>query len=183
MIEEKLPVEMPSLLGAGAEFIPNLNLPHFENKVFRFDNLPNDTTLVGYIYGGISSSQANIFFINNGTQSAASQQIFKVYLKKNELTVLEDNGRSDTGGLNLLIYPNPSATSLQVEFFLDQRSDLSIDIYDASGKIVLKKQFEALQSGQHNIGLGTIDGISKGVYFVYVKSAYEQAMQKWVFDN
>jgi len=34
------------------------------------------------IYGGIESSEENIFFKNNGTQSKASNQAFKVYLTK-----------------------------------------------------------------------------------------------------
>jgi hypothetical protein len=183
MTEEKLPIEMPGLLGAGAEFIPQLDLPHFENKVFRLDDFPADTLLIGYLYGGISSSQANIFFINNGTQSDASQQIFKVYLRKNELTSVEERNRAAAEGLNLMIYPNPSTASLQVAFSLEQRSDISIEMYDANGKLVLKKQFAALQSGQHNLSLGKMNGIAKGVYFISVETANKRVVHKWVFDN
>jgi hypothetical protein len=78
MAEYKLPVEMPALLGAGAEFIPNQRVPHFSNEVMKLDDFTADSTLVGYIYGGISSTAANIFFTNTGTQSSASSQIFKV---------------------------------------------------------------------------------------------------------
>ena len=56
MAEYKLPVEMPELLGAGSEFIPKLDLEHYENEVFKLDDFNADTTLVGYIYGGINSS-------------------------------------------------------------------------------------------------------------------------------
>ncbi|MFZ4545390.1 MAG: T9SS C-terminal target domain-containing protein [Saprospiraceae bacterium] len=80
MTETKLPVEMPSLLGAGAEFISNSTVPQYSNKVLKLDDFTADTTLVGYIYGGISSTAANIFFTNTGTQSTASSQIFKVYV-------------------------------------------------------------------------------------------------------
>ena len=62
MSEYKLPIVMPSLLGAGAEFIPNLDFPHFNNDVFKLDSLSMDSTLIGYIYGGISSTLPNIFF-------------------------------------------------------------------------------------------------------------------------
>lgn len=61
MAEYKLPIAMPTLLGAGSEFIPINTLPHYSNEVFKLDNFTADTTLVGYIYGGISSTAANIF--------------------------------------------------------------------------------------------------------------------------
>ena len=55
---------MPALLGAGAEFIPNLDFPHFNNEVFKLDNVTTERVLIGYIYGGISSSEPNIFLIS-----------------------------------------------------------------------------------------------------------------------
>jgi hypothetical protein len=39
MTEYKLPIEMPSLLGTGAEFIPNKNIPHFNNEVIKLDEI------------------------------------------------------------------------------------------------------------------------------------------------
>jgi len=83
MAEYKLPIEMPSFLGAGSEFIPIQSVPYYSNKVFKLDDFTAGKTLVGYIYGGISSTTGNIFFTNNGTQSSASSQIFKVFVVKN----------------------------------------------------------------------------------------------------
>ena len=83
MTENKLPIEMPTFLGAGAEFIPVENLPKYGNEVIKLDALPSDTTLLGYIYGGINSSIPNIFWINDGTQSVTSSTIFKVFIVKN----------------------------------------------------------------------------------------------------
>ncbi|MFY8189629.1 MAG: T9SS C-terminal target domain-containing protein, partial [Bacteroidia bacterium] len=88
MAEYKLPIEMPGLLGSGSEFIPVKTIAHFANEVIKLDNLTNDTNMVGYIFGGISSSAPNIFFTNTGTQSEASNQIFKVFIIKNSLSGL-----------------------------------------------------------------------------------------------
>jgi len=82
MAEYKLPVEMPSLLGASSEFIPVENLPKYNNEVLNLDDFSNDKLLIGYIYGGISSTDANIFFSNTGIQSSASSQLFKVFIIK-----------------------------------------------------------------------------------------------------
>ena len=90
---------MPGLLGSGAEFIPIKAVPQFNNEVFKLDNFTTDSTLVGYIYGGISSTGANIFFTNNGTQSSASSQIFKVYVIKNSTAGIHDLNEQSNGTL------------------------------------------------------------------------------------
>lgn len=84
MTETLLPIQMPALLGAGSEFIPVETLPRYGNGVLRLDALTAGPVVVGYIYGGISSTAANIFWFNNGTQSIASSQLFKVILVKKQ---------------------------------------------------------------------------------------------------
>ncbi|MCE1201519.1 MAG: hypothetical protein LWX09_05420 [Bacteroidia bacterium] len=54
--EYRMPVEMPSLKGASAEFIPNLALPHYENKVLKLNEIDQTSFMIGHIYGGISST-------------------------------------------------------------------------------------------------------------------------------
>jgi hypothetical protein len=83
MAEYRLPVEMPAYLGAGSEFIPVENLPVYGNGVIKLDGLKGDSTLIGYIYGGINSTDPNIFWINDGEQSVASSQLFRVFILKN----------------------------------------------------------------------------------------------------
>lgn len=82
MSELKMPVKMPAFLGAGSEFIVVETLPRYRNGVIQLDALPNAPTVIGYIYGGISSTAANIFWSNNGTQSSASNVVYKVILTK-----------------------------------------------------------------------------------------------------
>lgn len=82
MAEYKLPVEMPSYLGAGSEFIRTENLPLYNNGVIKFDKLSADSTFVGYVLGGILSADPNIFWTNDGTQSEACKNIFRVYIVK-----------------------------------------------------------------------------------------------------
>ena len=84
MVEKDLGVKMPAFLGSGAEFIPveNKNM-YLENGIVNFNELKKGNNFVGYIYGGIESTKENIFFNNNGSQSKASNKIFKVYIYKN----------------------------------------------------------------------------------------------------
>jgi hypothetical protein len=83
MMEKDLGIRMPAFLGSGAEFIPLSNEAiYLENEIVNLNGFKQGKTLIGYIYGGIQSSEENIFFRNNGTQSTASNQVFKVYLIK-----------------------------------------------------------------------------------------------------
>ena len=83
MTEKVLGIKMPAFLGSGAEFIPLLDKTiYLENEIVNLNILKQEKTLIGYIYGGIESSSKNIFFRNNGTQSIASNQAFKVYITK-----------------------------------------------------------------------------------------------------
>ncbi len=85
MVEYKLPVQMPALLGAGSEFIPLHSLPYYHNWVLKYDSLTQDTTLVGYIYGGINSPNPNVFsggMGSNGLTSARHDVFNKLYAQK-----------------------------------------------------------------------------------------------------
>lgn len=84
MTEYKMAEEMPGFLGSGAEFIPADNIPGFANGVIMLDELKTGSTLLGFIFGGIASSEAEIFWANDGTQSAASGVLYKVYLVKDQ---------------------------------------------------------------------------------------------------
>jgi hypothetical protein len=89
MTEEKLG-DLPGLLGSGAEFLVNHAAPHYDNEVINLSRINEDTLLAGYLYGGIESSARNIFFINDGTQSAAVNRLYKVLLiKKQEVLPLK----------------------------------------------------------------------------------------------
>ena len=128
MAEYKLPVDMPSLLGAGAEFIPITSVPQYNNEVFKLDDFTADSTLVGYIYGGISSTAANIFFTNTGTQSSDSSQIFKVYVLNNSEIGIHDLNEQSIGTLNVQVFPNPSDGNFVVKFNLNKIAETKISI-------------------------------------------------------
>ena len=183
MAEYKLPIEMPSLLGAGSEFIPNLNLPRYHNGVLKLDSLTQDSTMVGYIYGGISSTASNIFFSNTGTQSSASSQIFKVYLIKSKTYSLPELNKHSIGTLNLLIYPNPTPNDFKIEFELTKSSDVTISLMSSNGKLIEKTTLENLSQGKNVFEKQVNTELSDGVYFVQVETDYEKSYRKLILKN
>lgn len=183
MAEYKLPIEMPSLLGAGSEFIPNLNIPHFNNEVFKLDQITEDSTLVGYIYGGINSSAANIFFINNGTQSSASSQIFKVYLTNSTPQSIHQLNQQGIGTLQLMVYPNPNDGYLKVKYQLKETENIKLSLTDSNGKIIEETILKNQQIGE-NIYSKKIENLNGGnIYFLTIEAPYEKATQKIIIKS
>ncbi|MBK8545870.1 MAG: T9SS C-terminal target domain-containing protein [Saprospiraceae bacterium] len=150
MAEYKLPVSMPALLGAGSEFIPLDNFPSFDNGVIKLDELSSDTTMVGYIYGGISSSAPNIFFVNTGNESNASRQIFKVHVIKNKSTSVHDLNSQSQNGLGMMVYPNPGHENISVKFELQKQTYVALTVFDMSGVQVREYILGNVSSGSHS---------------------------------
>lgn len=181
LAEYKLPIEMPSLLGAGAEFIPIESVPQYNNGVIKLDDLLADSTLVGYIYGGISSTGKNIFFTNTGSESSASGQIFKVYVLNKSLGQHELNPQS-TGTLQIQVYPNPNNGIFKVTFNLTQVVDTKISIFTLDGKPIEEKLLANGSIGE-NVFQRKIKHLDRGgVYILTVETPYEKATQKIIIE-
>ncbi|GAK94944.1 hypothetical protein JCM19298_720 [Nonlabens ulvanivorans] len=183
MAEYKLPIVMPSLLGAGAEFIPDLSFPRFNNEVLKLDQLTTTSTLVGYIYGGISSTQPNIFFINDGTQSSANHQIFKVKIKKSSSLSLDDLNESSINPLNLRIYPNPNNGQLKIAFNLKTLDDATLTIQDLKGSVVDTTLLTNLMIGE-NIFEKEVQQLNHdSVYLISLETRNQKSTHKLVIKK
>jgi hypothetical protein len=182
MEEYKLPVEMPSYLGAGAEFLPNKELPHYNNEVLKLDELSSGKVLLGYIYGGINSPDANIFWINDGTQSTANNQIFKVYLNHTFVSV-EDLKKPDTGSLQLRVYPNPNNGIFLAEYVLSENTAVEISLFDIDGKQLESTVIDNQTTGKHSYRFSKKENLKGGVFIITLKTAYETATQKIVLNQ
>lgn len=150
MAEYKLKSTMPGLLGSGSEFILNNNIPTYENGVVNMDALEKDTTHLGYIYGGIRSSAPNIFFTNTGIQSSAHKQIFKVNFIKSESTSTNELNKQSQNGLGMTVFPNPGNGEINIQFEMKVASEVTITIFDISGRLINQYFLGNLNEGNHN---------------------------------
>lgn len=160
-------IEMPALLGAGSEFIPVGDYLYNED-IIDINAIPNSKTLIGYIYGGIQSSDQNIFFINDGTQSFASNTIFKVYVNKstvglNEYSINENNVTSNRA------YPNPAKKDISIDYFVPISATVKMSIIDSNGRIVLDLGEETLEEGKYTSNID-ISELAKGTYVIKVNN-------------
>lgn len=160
-------IEMPALLGAGAEFIPTGDFMYNED-ILDINSVPNSKTLIGYIYGGIESSDKNIFFINDGNQSIASNAIFKVYINKSTVGINEYEIKGNETSSNR-IFPNPAKKEISVEYFVPKKSMVKISILDINGKIIKLTGEEFLEEGTYTTELD-ISFLEKGNYIIQVNN-------------
>jgi hypothetical protein len=149
MQEFILPTTMPSYLGAASEFILNPSLPLTTNEVVKLTDLKEDTTLLGYIYGGIHSSAANIFWINTGIESSASNLIYPIYLIKDPSVYPNPNDHS-TNSFQLQIYPNPMAGEVTISFTLPIESTVRVEIKNMMGEIAYDRTMKKVPAGEYD---------------------------------
>lgn len=182
MAEYKLPVEMPALLGAGSEFIPLETVPHYGNDVFKLDDFTADTTLVGFIYGGISSTAANIFFTNTGTESSASSQLFKVYIIQNSTLGIHNLNEQSTGTLKIRVFPNPNDGNFVVKFHLSQPEETKISLYRVDGKKIEERVLTDLVPGENTFQRKIRNLDKGGTYILTIETPHEKATQRIVIE-
>ncbi len=182
MTEYKLPIQMPEYLGAGAEYIPIESLARYKNGVLKLDSILNDTTLIGYIYGGINSSAPNIFFINTGTQSSSSSQIFKVYLIKNTEVGIDQVNTQSTNSLKLQVYPNPNRGVLYLQFNMDKLETTKLSMYDMYGRLIDTEILEGLKIG-NNYFEKPIRNLENGLEFILIlETSSTKSIQKIIIE-
>jgi hypothetical protein len=182
MTEYKLQTEMPGLIGAGSEFIRKVDLPHFANGVIDYDALTEDSTFVGYIIGGISSSASNIFF-SNTVQSEALTTIFKVHLIKNSTTGTPTLNTESNSDIQMLIYPNPTGGEFQILYNNAHSGPVEIEIRESSGKIIHQKKFANQRKGQHSYQPDLDTWLADGTYLVMIKSNRGKSVQKIILSH
>ena len=179
MQEVKLNIEMPTLVGAGAEFIPVHDTSlYYTDEILDINAIPQQKTLIGYIVGGIESTLPNIFTINDGTQSNASNVVFKVYINKSTVGLHEEvlTGKNI---FNLSIYPNPSTNLINLRFNIPDNNQVKVDIYNTLGQSVYTKTYEN-SIGKQNFSID-ITNFTVGKYIVRINGnnySYEQSFIK-----
>ena len=179
MKEEKLPIEMPGYLGAGAEFIAHPNLLTYSNGVIDYDLLGNDTVLLGYILGGINSSDRNIFFINNGEESTASNALYEVMLVKNSLTSTSAES-SDLFDLKIRSEYNGA---YNVGYRLTKSTNVEAILSDMTGRLIKSFHLGHQLPGTHFLELraGLFDG--SGIYVLKLATDNEEISKQFFVSN
>ena len=164
VLEEKSIGNMPAFLGASAEFIPAISMKMIpDTDIMSYDPAKSDSLFIGYIFGGIKSSAEKVFWINDGTQSEASNQIYKVYLHQ-KASYVKKPELSSLDYFKPIVYPNPAFDNFVVEFNLSKPDEITVELIGQHAEI-LKTKKNRLQAGNQKIEV-PISDIPDGTYFV-----------------
>ena len=174
LVEYDMGIEMPDYLGASAEFIPLESAPFTHGEILDLDALPVGRHLVGHIYGGIQSTQGNIFFINNGNQSHASSRVFEVYV---DLGATHTARPNSSDAIRLEISPNPATGKVIVQAWVEEAGDYQIIVNDIQGKVLLQTSAQ-MSAGARNVEEIQLDSLSSGVYFITLRNGKLQQTKR-----
>jgi hypothetical protein len=84
----------------------------------------------------------------------------------------------EASALQLQVYPNPASDRTHLVFQVEKESEFALRITDASGRVVLAQTGNAL-SGRNELDLD-IGIVSKGIYFIELRTASESAAMRLV---
>lgn len=165
--EVRLPVEMPALLGAGAEFIPNENLEMAAPEIVRLPSTISDSLFLGYIFGGIESPQLNPFNFNNTGVTTATVRIFKVFVKKSMANAVGEVRLVGYHHFRIEAIPNPTKNGIfQLKINAPEAGLLEIFMTDVSGHLHVNTTLEGLPAGENKVEIEMTEPYQNGLYFL-----------------
>lgn len=74
---------------------------------------------------------------------------------------------------NVRTYPVPTAERLSLEFYLEENSNISIDIYDATGKVLQQGFNGNLPAGPNTVNFD-VSSDENGIYFYRIRKDENQ---------
>lgn len=171
--ERVLPVQLPGLLGANAEFVLNENLLYYSNGVIKFRSLPNQRTLAGYLYGGIRANIPNI------SLTFANDTVYRIFITP-DFSV--NNADINLDIESLLLFPNPVKNNSTVQFKTNKETQAAIAIYDLFGQLVIEQEPKNYFTGYNSISLD-LSKVEPGIYFLKLSTAYDYRVIKFTKTN
>ena len=167
LYEYQLPVEMPNLKGAGAEFIPNKMLPHYSNEVIQLSNITANEFVIGHLFGGIQSSSPSAFTDNQTGLTSADPTVYEVKLVKNTpLNVQQIDGKNP---FSVVISPNPTISdTIRVEFTMPYETSVNYMISTLDGKVVEEGDIEEIRAGKSGMNFDISSANTEFVIITFV---------------
>lgn len=134
LVEFVLPTEMPGFKGASAEFIAISDLVNNNNEIIQLNKLTADTTIIGYILGGIYSPSINPFSLNQTNTTYADNSIYAVKLVKSNGNDIENINVKNP--YELAVYPNPISSTFTIAFNTTTKVEARYFISNVKGELL-----------------------------------------------
>jgi hypothetical protein len=154
---------MPALTGSSAKFFLDSAMPDLGNEIIDLSQITGDSARIGFIVGGIKSTEANPFTVNNTGVTSAQATMYEVWLV-----------RSETGKLPILanenlfsveVFPNPSNGEMDMKFNCPYKAGVELFITNTEGKLVMEKYYDKQKTGVKQFRYNDDAPLAKGTYF------------------
>lgn len=94
-----------------------------------------------------------------------------IYIDDINITGVTGIDAPDAGIQQFAVYPNPLQDNSVVTFSLDDAQQVSLQLFDMSGRIVMNMYTGELSAGEHQFPVQTAEKLSSGMYFVRLTTA------------
>jgi hypothetical protein len=165
MREVELDYTMPALLGASSEFIFSNSVKTFGGTVLDAQALQGDTISVGFVLGGIESSDANVFWYDELT-SEANARLFEVYLVRKTGKDFYQENPASTNGFQLHIYPNADTQAITMELSLKTEQPVIWNVQKEGLGLVTESIVRNYPKGRHQLHAKVGEKLEAGIYQV-----------------
>ena len=159
--------EMPGFFGSNAEFIPNTSLSMLHPEIISLDQLNSDTSLIGYVFGGIFNPKVdrNPWQNDSAHVTKANPYVLSVRYVKNTANSVK-NFRNNKKIYQFEVTPSPdrSLVSLNILPNEDVRQ-CTVWIQQLDGKIIHTQQFKQHPNFPLDI---SVKDLPYGMYIVYM---------------
>ena len=130
-------------------------------------------------YGESVQECAEGGFIIAGRTKSFGAGSYDVYLIRiSEIGVEETEVRCQKSDVRLEVYPNPSFGNAVIKYGLPEKANVSLRLYDISGRMVKTLYSGAQEKGYHTINVGTYCNMPTGIYFIRFETNDYKATRK-----
>lgn len=105
-----------------------------------------------------------------------------IYVDNIDVTTATDAPLTGLDQNAMSVYPNPAQDVATVSFILDEQTDVTVNVYDMTGALVLSQNEGTTGAGMHAIPLSTGE-LATGMYTLELVLGDKHAMTKLVIDR
>ena len=134
---------------------------------------------MGHLLGGIRSTAQNIFWTNNGTQSAPNDTLYEVWLIPNSVDIASAIALPKN---IFTVYPNPMSGKFRIEFSCNKNCNAELFIFNSNGKKFAHDKLGKFSPGKHFKENRSKLFTHPGTYILQLKLGEEIITQKLLVE-
>lgn len=180
VLTEGVITELKSYLNTGAEFFVNPKLEMFSNQIIKLNSINEDSILLGYIVGGISSKNKNIFWENTGVETTITNYLQDVWIKKTKTTPSKKSVPPNSCISQLQVYSDADFKNFILSYWLKKPCSFTFNLYDKNYKLLKSKNYSNSTSG-YQTELFPFP-VKTATYYFSIKTGTETINRKLIID-